>query len=65
VAPSRFEKRYHYASYFDIDVKLSKTALELGIIQRHKVIFWTVQTEDITTEKEAGLYGIMKNDPTS
>jgi glycerophosphoryl diester phosphodiesterase len=60
-----FEKRYHYASYFDIDVKLSKTALELGIIQRHKVIFWTVQTEDITTEKEAGLYGIMKNDPTS
>jgi len=59
-----FEKRYHYASYFDIDVKLSKIALELGIIQRHKVIFWTVETEDISAEKEAGLYGIMKNNPT-
>jgi len=60
-----FEKRYHYASYFDIDVALKALALNKGIIQRHKVIFWTVQTEDISTEKEAGLYGIMKNDPTS
>ena len=59
-----FEKRYHYASYFDIDVKLSKIALKLGIIQRHKVIFWTVDTEDISEEKKAGLYGIMKNNPT-
>jgi glycerophosphoryl diester phosphodiesterase len=59
-----FEKRYHYASYFDIDVALKTLALEKGIIQRHKVIFWTVDTEDITIEKEAGLYGIMKNDPT-
>jgi len=59
-----FEKRYHYASYFDIDVKLSKIALELGVIQRHKVIFWTVDTEDISAEEEAGLYGIMKNNPT-
>jgi len=59
-----FEKRYHYASYLDIDIALKALALEKGIIQRHKVIFWTVQTEDISTEKEAGLYGIMKNDPT-
>ena len=59
-----FEKRYHYVSYFDIDIKLSKIALELGIIQRDKVIFWTVETEDISAEKEVGLYGIMKNNPT-
>lgn len=58
-----FENRYDYASYFDIDIRLKKIALELGLIQRHKVIFWTVDKEDISDEKEAGLYGIMKNNP--
>lgn len=59
-----FEKKYPYASYFDIHVKLSKIALTLGLLQKHKVIFWTVDKEDISQEKEAGLYGIMKNGPT-
>ena len=58
-----FENKYAYASYFDIDVKLRKLVLELALCQRHKIIFWTVQKEDLTQEKEAGLYGIMKNNP--
>ncbi len=57
------ERRYHYASYFDIDVKLRKRVLKLGLLNRHKIIFWTVSDQDITQEKEAGLYGIMKNNP--
>jgi len=32
-------------------------------MQKYKVIFWTVDKEDIyDQEKEAGLYGIMSND---
>ena len=58
-----FEKKYAYTSYFDIDVDLRKTVRELGLFQRHKVIFWTVDKEDLSIEKEAGLYGIMKNNP--
>lgn len=59
-----FERKYSYASYFDIDIKLKDKAFELGLIQKYKVIFWTVDKEDISKEKEAGLYGIMKNNPT-
>ena len=59
-----FEKKYAYASYFDIDAKLKKRVLELGLLQRHKIIFWTVDAEDISQEERAGLYGIMRNDPT-
>jgi glycerophosphoryl diester phosphodiesterase len=57
-----FETHYAYVSYFDIDVKLRDIVLDQGILQRHKVIFWTVKNEDLSKEKEAGLYGIMKND---
>ena len=57
-----FERLYAYVSYFDVDVKLRDIALEQGLLQRHKVIFWTVENEDLSKEKEAGLYGIMKND---
>lgn len=57
-----FETLYGYVSYFDVDVKLRNIALDQGILQRHKVIFWTVDKEDLSKEKEAGLYGIMKND---
>ncbi len=57
-----FETLYGYVSYFDVDVKLREIVLARGFLQRHKVIFWTVENEDLSKEKEAGLYGIMKND---
>ena len=57
-----FETLYGYVSYFDVDVKLREIVLARGLLQRHKVIFWTVENEDLSKEKEAGLYGIMKND---
>ena len=56
------ETLYAYVSYFDIDVVLRDIVLDQGLIQKHKVIFWTVDKEDLSKEKEAGLYGIMKND---
>lgn len=59
-----FEKRYDYASYFDIDIRLKEIALAKGLLQKYKVIFWTVDKEDISKEKKAGLYGIMKNNPS-
>ena len=58
-----FEKKYAYASYFDIDIKFNKLVLKLSLFKKYKIIFWTVDKEDITKEKEAGLYGIMKNYP--
>jgi glycerophosphoryl diester phosphodiesterase len=57
-----FETQYGYASYLDVDVNLRNIVLAQGLLQRHKVIFWTVENEDLSKEKEAGLYGIMKND---
>jgi len=57
-----FETLYGYVSYFDVDIKLRDIVLAQGLLQRHKVIFWTVDKEDLSKEKEAGLYGIMKND---
>ena len=57
-----FEEKYAYVSYFDIHISLSKMALELGLIEKYKVILWTVDKEDISEEKNAGLYGIMVND---
>ena len=56
------EVKYDYVEYFDINVKLHKIALEKGLIGRRKVIFWTVDKEDLTKEIEAGLYGVMKDD---
>ncbi len=57
------ERRYDYASYLDIDIKLRKRVSELGLIRSRKVIFWTVGKEDLSPEKEEGLYGIMTNNP--
>lgn len=57
-----FETLYDYVSYLDVDVKLRDIVLAQGLLERHKVIFWTVDKEDLGKEKEAGLYGIMKND---
>ena len=59
-----FENRYTYVSYFDISVKLRKTVMQMSLLQRHKVIFWTVKDEDLIQETAAGLYGIMRDDPT-
>ena len=60
-----FERRYGYIDYFDIDINLRKVVMEKGLIQRHKVIFWTVDKEEISEEIAAGLYGIMRNNPLS
>ena len=56
------EEKYEHTEYFDINIKLHQIVLEKGLIARKKVIFWTVDKEDLTREIEAGLYGIMKND---
>ncbi len=56
------EALYAYVSYFDVDVKLRDIVFGQGLLQRQKVIFWTVDKEDLSKEKEAGLYGVMKND---
>jgi len=58
-----FETRYDYVSYFDIHIKLRKIVSDLGLIQRYKIIFWTVDRENITQEKEEGLYAIMSTNP--
>jgi len=55
------EAKYAYISYFDIHVSLSKMALELGLIEKYKIILWTVDKENISEEKNAGIYGIMVN----
>lgn len=59
-----FENKYAYVSYLDIAVKLRKTVMKMGLFQKYKVIFWTVKEEDLSQEEEAGLYGIMKDNPT-
>jgi len=56
------EEKYAYTEYFDINVKLQKIVLEKGLLERKKVIFWTVDKEDLTKEIESGLYGVMKDD---
>ena len=58
-----FAKKYDYVSYFDIDVKLRKLVLDLSLFKNNKVIFWTVDKEDLSKEIKAGLYGVMKNNP--
>ena len=60
---SNFQQKYAYINCFDINVKLSKVALNLGLIKDKKVIFWTVDNEDIRDEIEEGLYGVMTDNP--
>ncbi len=55
--------RYDYINCFDIDVTIADVVLEKGLIKQHKVIFWTVDSEDIHTMIKEGLYGIMTNNP--
>lgn len=59
-----FESKYAYVTYFDISVKLRKSVMQMGLLQRHKVIFWTVKDEELGKEMAAGLYGIMRDNPT-
>ncbi len=54
-------EKYTYVSYLDINISLSKMAFELGLMSKYKVILWTVDKENISIEKNAGLYGIMVN----
>jgi len=54
---------YDYIDYFDVEIKLAQIALESGLIAKQKVIFWTVEDEEITAAIEAGLYAIMTNNP--
>ena len=56
------EEKYGYTEYFDINVKLNQIVLEKGLMSRKKVIYWTVDKEDLIKEIEAGLYGVMKDD---
>ena len=58
----KLERKFDYVSYFDIDVNLCDEVLKKGLIQRHKVIFWTVKNHDLTKAIKAGLYGVMKDE---
>ncbi|PHS57487.1 MAG: hypothetical protein COB17_05755 [Sulfurimonas sp.] len=58
-----FKKKYKYISYFDINIKLKNIVSQLSLFEKHKIIFWTVENEDISKEKDAGLYAIMKDNP--
>lgn len=58
---SDFETRYSYTDYFDIDIDLRPLVVQAGLMQRKKVIFWTLDAEEIDDETRAGLYGIMSN----
>ena len=54
-------EKYDYTAYFDIEVSLRKEVMRKGLFSDKKVIFWTVENEDLSIEKNAGLYGIMVN----
>lgn len=58
---SDFETRYSYTDYFDIDVTLRPLVAKTGLMQRKKVIFWTLDAEEVDEEIKTGLYGIMSN----
>ncbi len=58
---SDLDKKYAFVSYYDIEVSLRKNVLALGLFEKKKVIFWTVEHEDLSKEKKAGLYGVMSN----
>ena len=58
-----FDTFYSFASYFDISVKLREHNKTQDLIRDHKVVFWTVDTEDISAAVKQGLYGAMYNDP--
>jgi glycerophosphoryl diester phosphodiesterase len=58
---SDFETFYSYTDYFDIDIHLHPLVVQTGLMQRKKVIFWTLDIEEVDEEMKAGLYGIMSN----
>ncbi|MBE0499679.1 MAG: hypothetical protein IBX43_10675 [Campylobacterales bacterium] len=58
---SDFETFYSYTDYFDIDIALRPLVMTTGLMQRKKVIFWTLDIEEVDEEMKAGLYGIMSN----
>ncbi len=56
-----FDMRYDYTDYFDIDINLRTLVTQMGLIHRKKVIFWTLEADEIDEEMKKGLYGIMSN----
>jgi len=48
-------------SYLDIEVNLRKEVYGLDLLSKNKIIFWTVTSEDLSREINAGLYGMMLN----
>lgn len=58
-----FDTYYSFAKYFDINVNLREHAKTKELIKTSKVIFWTVDDEDISGSVDSGLYGAMSNNP--
>jgi len=58
-----FDALYKYVKYFDIEIGLEHHPKVQKLIVDHKVIFWTVDNEDISKSINMGLYGAMSNDP--
>lgn len=58
------EKKYEYASCFDVDIALMQAVLDSNLMKRRKVVFWTVDKENITKAQQNGLFGVMTNDPS-
>lgn len=60
---SDFDKRYNFIHCFDIHVSLRHHPKVIKLIKARKVIFWTVDKEDIQEHIDDGLYGAMSNNP--
>lgn len=60
-----FDEVYGFVSYFDISVNLREHPKTKALIRSEKVIFWTVDDEDISASIALGLYGAMSNDPVA
>lgn len=58
---SDFETRYSYTDYFDINIELLPLVAQMGLMKRKKLIFWTLDADEIDEAIKAGLYGIMSN----
>ncbi len=58
-----FDEVYAFVSYFDICVNLREHPKTKELIRSKKVVFWTVDDEDISEAIALGLYGAMSNNP--
>jgi glycerophosphoryl diester phosphodiesterase len=60
-----FDALYSFAAYFDIDVKLKEHPKTQALLQKKRVVFWTVAQEDLKPSIAMGLWGAMSNDPVA